>query len=69
MFVLSGAFSGIEKIVARRRDERKIGFGNKKEDEAKKREDDYTELSQLDQRLYELTKDKDTFITIDPVGG
>lgn len=35
LFVLSGAFSGIEKIVARRRDERKIGFGNKKEEETK----------------------------------
>lgn len=31
LFVLSGAFSGIEKIVAMRRDERKIGFGLKDE--------------------------------------
>lgn len=31
LFVLSGAFSGIEKIVAMRRDERKIGFGKKDE--------------------------------------
>lgn len=31
LFVLSGAFSGIEKIVAMRRDERKIGFGRKDE--------------------------------------
>lgn len=31
LFVLSGAFSGIEKIVARRRDERKIGFAKKDE--------------------------------------
>jgi len=35
LFVLSGAFSGIEKIVARRRDERKIGFGTKEIDEKK----------------------------------
>jgi len=35
LFVLSGAFSGIEKIVARRRDERKIGFGKKEDNESK----------------------------------
>jgi len=59
MFVLSGAFSGIEKVVARRRDERKIGFADPsaKEKDVQVKGKDGTDLNEDDREVWDVTVD------------